>query len=86
MASTHCDSQFTLKEKCIFVYAIVRITDKFMLLLVSSYIMFLIDVCYYISSLGKINDLVFQVFKRKLICALELMILPPKKYQIWVIA
>ena len=36
--------------------------------------------------LGKINDLVFQVFKRKLICALELMILPPKKYQIWVIA
>ena len=50
MDSTNCDSQFTLKEKCIFVYAIVRITDKFMLLLVSSYIMFLIDVCYYISS------------------------------------
>ena len=34
-ASTHCDSQFMLKEKCIFAYAIVRITDRFMVLFVS---------------------------------------------------
>ena len=70
MASTHCDSQFTLKEKCIFVYAIVRIRDRFMVLLVSSYICFsLMCVTTFQAFLGKINDLVFQVFKRKLICA-----------------